>query len=107
LPAGSDESVDIRDERSWIDRRAAVRLLRFRRAICARFGDRCKCRSRKKKHELETNAFADQTILILGGAAQYEDLAAAVVALIAYPAITGTVLDVDGGESLGTWAGEP
>ena len=38
---------------------------------------------------------------------RYEDLAAAVVALIANPAITGAVLDVDGGESLGTRSGEP
>jgi NAD(P)-dependent dehydrogenase (short-subunit alcohol dehydrogenase family) len=37
---------------------------------------------------------------------QFEDLASAVVALITNPAITATVLDVDGGESLGTWSGD-
>jgi NAD(P)-dependent dehydrogenase (short-subunit alcohol dehydrogenase family) len=37
---------------------------------------------------------------------QFEDLASAVVALITNPAITATVLDVDGGESLGAWSGD-
>jgi NAD(P)-dependent dehydrogenase (short-subunit alcohol dehydrogenase family) len=37
---------------------------------------------------------------------RFEDLGAAVVAVSSNPAITATLLDVDGGESLGTWSGE-
>jgi len=37
---------------------------------------------------------------------RFEDLADAVLSVIRNPAITSTVLDVDGGESLGTWSGE-
>jgi NAD(P)-dependent dehydrogenase (short-subunit alcohol dehydrogenase family) len=34
-----------------------------------------------------------------------EDVGAAVLALLTNPAMTGAVLDVDGGERLGTWSG--
>lgn len=40
-------------------------------------------------------------------AGQPDDVAQAVLGLIANPAITGAVLDVDGGERLGTWSGKP
>jgi NAD(P)-dependent dehydrogenase (short-subunit alcohol dehydrogenase family) len=38
---------------------------------------------------------------------RFEDLAAGIIAVLTNPAITGAVLDVDGGEFLGTWSGEP
>lgn len=38
---------------------------------------------------------------------QYDDIGVAVLGIIANPAITAATLDVDGGESLGTWSGEP
>jgi len=38
---------------------------------------------------------------------QYDDFGLAVLGIIANPAITAATLDVDGGESLGDWSGEP
>jgi NAD(P)-dependent dehydrogenase (short-subunit alcohol dehydrogenase family) len=34
-----------------------------------------------------------------------DDVASAILALLTNPAVTGAVLDVDGGERLGTWSG--